>query len=125
MILTGAILLGLLAAWLAIAGVEAFRLGIGFRQALLYVPFKLVYRIDDRGIRDAAQGRGAGHLRRSAHQSQLDPALMLSLLPEQTLHILDEYSANVGLAGAVARACPHHRLQRRARVRQPRGWCAC
>ena len=27
------------------------------------------------------------------HQSRIDPALMLSLLPEQTLHILDEASA--------------------------------
>ena len=33
MILSGAILLGLLAAWLALAAFEVFRLGIGFRQA--------------------------------------------------------------------------------------------
>ena len=30
------------------------------------------------------------------HQSRLDPALMLALLPEQTLHILDEHSARTG-----------------------------
>ena len=63
MILLGAILLGLLAVWLALAMVETFRLGIGFRQAFLYVPLKLVYRIGDSQIRAASQGRRAGHLR--------------------------------------------------------------
>ena len=57
MILTGAILLGILALWLTAAAVESFRLKTGFRQALLYVPLKLVYRIDDRAIRDAGAVR--------------------------------------------------------------------
>ena len=57
MILTGAIIAGLIAAYAAIAGIEAYRLGIAFRQALLYAPFKLVWRIDDRGIRLARKPR--------------------------------------------------------------------
>src|SRR5688572_30362454 len=92
MILLGSILLGLLAIWLALATVETFRLGIAFRQAFLYVPFKLVYRIGDSGIKDAAKTQ-APVIYAIWHQSRLDPALMLSLLPEQTLHILDEESA--------------------------------
>jgi len=92
MILSGAILLGLLAAWLALGAIEAFRLGVGFRQAFLYVPLKLVYRIGDSRIRTAGKAN-APVIYAVWHQSKLDPALMLSLLPEQTLHILDETSA--------------------------------
>jgi acyl-[acyl-carrier-protein]-phospholipid O-acyltransferase/long-chain-fatty-acid--[acyl-carrier-protein] ligase len=93
MILLGSTLLGLLAIWLALATIETFRLGIGFRQAFLYVPFKLAYRVGDSGIKDAAKTQ-APVIYAIWHQSRLDPALMLSLLPEQTLHILDEESAN-------------------------------
>ncbi len=92
MILSGAILLGLLAAWLALAAFEVFRLGIGFRQAVLYVPLKLIYRIGDSQMKPAAKA-DAPVIYAIWHQSRLDPALMLSLLPEQTLHILDEASA--------------------------------
>ena len=92
MILLGAILLGLLAVWLALAMVETFRLGIGLRQAFLYVPLKLVYRIGDAQIRAVAKA-DAPVIYAIWHQSRLDPALMLSLLPEQTLHILDEEAA--------------------------------
>ncbi len=92
MILSGSILLGLLAAWLALAAFEAFRLGSGFRQAFLYVPLKLFWRIGDAPIR-AASKADAPVIYAIWHQSKLDPALMLSLLPEQTLHILDEESA--------------------------------
>ena len=92
MILLGSILLGLLAMWLALAMVETFRLGIGLRQAFLYVPLKLVYRIGDSPIR-AASKADPPVIYAIWHQSRLDPALMLSLLPEQTLHILDEESA--------------------------------
>ncbi len=92
MILTGALLLGLIAAWCLIAGIESFRLKTSFRQALLYVPFKLAYRVRDSGIRDANRVQ-APVIYVVWHQSRVDPALMLSLLPEQTLHILDEDSA--------------------------------
>ncbi|MCX7305124.1 MAG: AMP-binding protein [Hyphomicrobiales bacterium] len=92
MILSGAILLGLFALWLAFAVVQSYRLGIGLRQAFLYAPLKLAYRIDDCGIRAAARV-DAPVIYAVWHQSKLDPALMLSLLPEQTLHILDEGAA--------------------------------
>lgn len=93
MILSGAILLGLFAFWGAAALALAFTLGISFRQAFLYVPFKLAYRIDDSRMAAAAKA-DAPVIYVVWHQSRLDPALMLSLLPEQTLHILDERSAS-------------------------------
>lgn len=92
MILTGAFLLCLAAAWMAVAFYAKARLGLELRQALLYVPFKLLYSIDDRAIRDLRRTQ-APVVYAVVHQSRLDPALMLALLPDQTLHILDEYSA--------------------------------
>jgi len=92
MILSGAILLGLFAIWLAVATALSYRLGIGIRQAFLYVPLKLVYRIGDVQIAAAAKV-DAPVIYAVWHQSKLDPALMLSLLPEQTLHILGEDAA--------------------------------
>ena len=92
MILSGTILLGLFAIWLAVATALAYRLGVGIRQAFLYVPLKLVYRIGDAQIAAAAKV-DAPVIYAVWHQSKLDPALMLSLLPEQTLHILDEEAA--------------------------------
>ncbi|MBL8579339.1 MAG: AMP-binding protein [Mesorhizobium sp.] len=92
MILSGAILLGLLALWILAAWVLAYRLGIGVRQAFLYAPLKLLYRISDTRMAAAAKA-DAPVIYAISHQSKLDPAVMLSLLPEQTLHILDEDSA--------------------------------
>jgi acyl-[acyl-carrier-protein]-phospholipid O-acyltransferase/long-chain-fatty-acid--[acyl-carrier-protein] ligase len=92
MILTLALLAGLVAAWLLIGVVEKFRLGLRFIQALLYVPFKLAYRIADGRIR-IARNAATPVIYVISHQSRLEPALMLSLLPEDTLHILDEASA--------------------------------
>ena len=92
MILTGALLVGVVVAWTLIAAIESYRLGTGFRQALLYTPLKLVWSIDDAGIKQARDA-DAPVIYVVTHQSRLDPALMLALLPEQTLHILDEYSA--------------------------------
>ena len=48
---------------------------------------------DDRGILTASQA-SAPVIYVVAHQSKIDPAMMLALLPENTLHILDDYSAN-------------------------------
>ncbi|RVA03345.1 2-acyl-glycerophospho-ethanolamine acyltransferase, partial [Mesorhizobium sp. M7A.F.Ca.CA.002.05.1.1] len=92
MVLTLALLAGLVLAWLLIGVVEIFRLGLRFTQALLYVPFKLAYRIADSRIRIARQAQ-APVIYVISHQSRFEPALMLSLLPEDTLHILDEASA--------------------------------
>ena len=92
MILTLALLAGLFAAWLLIGVVEKFRLGLRFTQALLYVPFKLAYRIADDRIRIARKA-SVPVIYVISHQSRFEPALMLSLLPEDTLHILDDASA--------------------------------
>lgn len=92
MILSGTILLGLLALWALAAGALAFRFGIGLRQAFLYAPLKLFYRIGDSQAVTAIKA-DTPVIYVVWHQSKLDPAIMLSLLPEQTLHILDEGSA--------------------------------
>ncbi|PBC03033.1 AMP-binding protein [Mesorhizobium sp. WSM3860] len=92
MILTLALLAGLVFAWLLIGLIERFRLDLRFTQALLYVPFKLAYRIADDRIRIARNAR-TPVIYVVSHQSRIEPALMLSLLPDDTLHILDEASA--------------------------------
>ena len=55
MILTGTILVALLAVVLLAVYSQAWRFGLGFGQALLYLPLKLAYRISDRRIRIARQ----------------------------------------------------------------------
>ncbi|TIO72192.1 MAG: 2-acyl-glycerophospho-ethanolamine acyltransferase [Mesorhizobium sp.] len=92
MILTLALLAGLVFAWLLIGLIERLRLDLRFTQALLYVPFKLAYRIADERIRIARNAR-TPVIYVVSHQSRIEPALMLSLLPDDTLHILDEASA--------------------------------
>jgi acyl-[acyl-carrier-protein]-phospholipid O-acyltransferase / long-chain-fatty-acid--[acyl-carrier-protein] ligase len=92
MILTGIVAGTIVAAYLAIALLQMYRLGLSLRQALLYVPLKLAYRIDDRSMR-MARGAEEPVIYVVTHQSRIDPALMLSLLPDDTLHILDEESA--------------------------------
>ncbi|KUM23916.1 2-acyl-glycerophospho-ethanolamine acyltransferase [Mesorhizobium loti] len=92
MMLTLALLAGLVFAWLLIGVIETFRLDLRFTQALLYVPFKLAYRVADNRIRIARNAR-TPVIYVVSHQSRIEPALMLSLLPDDTLHILDEASA--------------------------------
>ncbi len=92
MILTLALLAGLAGAWIAIGLFEKFRLGLNLAQAMLYVPFKLAYRVSDDRMK-VARAADAPVIYAITHRSRLDPALMLSLLPEDTLHILDERSA--------------------------------
>lgn len=93
--LAGYILLALVGIVLALAAALKVRLGLSYRQALAYLPFKLIYRIRERGFGDA-QKASAPVIYVVSHQSRLDPALMLSLLPRDTLHILDEASARSG-----------------------------
>ncbi len=90
-----AVLLGLAVAPIALPRAEQVRLGLGFRQALLYLPFRIGYRIAAKGI-PAARKTPAPVIYVVVHQSRIDPALMLSLLPENTLHILDPVSARAG-----------------------------
>lgn len=93
--LAGYILLAFVAVVLALAAVLKVRLGLRYRQALAYLPFKFIYRIQDRDIREASNAP-APVIYVICHQSRLDPALMLALLPPDTLHILDEASARSG-----------------------------
>lgn len=96
------------------------------RQALFYLPLKLLYRVDDRAIAEA-QNASAPVIYVVTHQSRLDPALMLSLLPSDTLHILDAQSAETGwlepwreLARTIAFNTEHLFISRRL-VRHLRG----
>lgn len=126
MILTGAILLAVVAAWTALAVLAGWRLGIDFRQALLYVPLRLAYRVRDRHVRDL-RAAPAPVIYAIWHQSRIDPALMLSLLPPETLHILDPVSARAAwlepwreLARSIAFNAEHIFVSRRL-VRHLRG----
>jgi acyl-[acyl-carrier-protein]-phospholipid O-acyltransferase/long-chain-fatty-acid--[acyl-carrier-protein] ligase len=92
MIQTVAVLFGAILIWLAAALYIVARLGLSFRQAILYVPLKIAYRIDDSLLR-AVRKAESPVIYVVLHQSRLDPALMLSLLPPETLHILDSESA--------------------------------
>jgi acyl-[acyl-carrier-protein]-phospholipid O-acyltransferase/long-chain-fatty-acid--[acyl-carrier-protein] ligase len=92
MILTGIILLALVAAYLAGAAWISAGRKINFHQALLYLPLKLLYRIDDHRAQLVTDAP-APVIYVITHRSRVDPALMLALLPSNTLHILDETSA--------------------------------
>ena len=79
MILTGALIVLLVATYGA-AVIHAMAVtGLSRGQALLYAPLKLLYRIDDKPIRDARSAK-APVIYVVTHQSRLDPALMLALL---------------------------------------------
>ena len=92
MILTAVAVGTLASAYLLLALVAMLRLGLSVRQALLYVPLRVAFSIDDRAMA-AARAESAPLIYVVVHQSRLDPALMLALLPDDTLHILDEDSA--------------------------------
>ena len=80
-----------LALWL-LAALYVMRLGISLHQAMLYVPLKVLFRVRDRPIL-VARAAQPPVIYAVWHQSRLEPALMLALLPADTLHILDEDSA--------------------------------
>lgn len=82
----------LLALWLAMAAYCRLRLGINMHQALLYAPLKALFRIDDRAV-PQAHAAEFPVIYAVWHQSRLEPALMLALLPDNTLHILDDASS--------------------------------
>jgi acyl-[acyl-carrier-protein]-phospholipid O-acyltransferase/long-chain-fatty-acid--[acyl-carrier-protein] ligase len=92
MILTGTIIAACVAVYVVAALAQVYRLGLTFAQAVLYLPLKAAFRISDGPIRIARQS-DAPVIYAISHQSRLDPALMLALLPADTLHILDEGSA--------------------------------
>lgn len=78
-------------AWAAGALVLAAVRRISFQQAILLLPIAILHRV---GVRSGSHLRSEPPtLYAVLHQSRLDPALMLSLLPSDTLHILDGASA--------------------------------
>lgn len=78
-------------AWAAGAALLAGARRISFPQAFLLLPIALAHRM---GVRSNGNLRGEPPTVYAVlHQSQLDPALMLSLLPPDTLHILDGASS--------------------------------
>ena len=79
------------AAWIVAAAIFASARKLSFHQAFLHMPLKLLHRVEDRPLRHARTDPPVIYA--VLHQSRLDPALMLSLLPSDTLHILDEDSA--------------------------------
>lgn len=78
--------------WALTAAYAGWRLGLAPQQAILYAPLKLVRRIDDGSV-EVARSAEAPVIYAVSHSSLLDPTLMLSLLPGDTLHILDETAA--------------------------------
>lgn len=103
----------MLLAYLGAALAQTYRLGISVRQAIHYLPLKLAWRISDQRMRNARKA-GSPVIYAISHQSGLDPALMLCLLPDDTLHILDEASAKSGWLEpyrALARTIPFNASQ--------------
>ena len=84
---------GLLCLWAAAAGYLSVTRRIAFRQALLYALLKIAFLI--RGDRLPASAKGRGTIYVVSHRTRVDPALMLCLLPSETLHILDRDTATV------------------------------
>lgn len=78
--------------WTAVAYWRMSAFKLTFQQAMLYTPLKVIFGINDEEIETARKSRPPV-IYAIWHSSRLEPALMLSLLPEGTLHILDTDSA--------------------------------
>jgi acyl-[acyl-carrier-protein]-phospholipid O-acyltransferase / long-chain-fatty-acid--[acyl-carrier-protein] ligase len=91
MIWTGAAIAAFVGLWLAYAGFLAHGRRIDLRQAILYAPLKLLFLVRDDRLPESDPDRGTLYV--VSHRSRLDPAFMLTLLPSDTLHILDHEAA--------------------------------
>ncbi|MEO3998668.1 AMP-binding protein [Mesorhizobium sp. CAU 1732] len=91
MILAGMIIAGVLVAWLGFAAWLAYAQELSFRHAFFHAPLAAIWRVDASALRNASAVRSVIYV--VSHQSRLDPALMLGLLPTDTLHLLDNRSA--------------------------------
>ncbi|WEX07642.1 2-acyl-glycerophospho-ethanolamine acyltransferase [Chelativorans sp. AA-79] len=92
MLMALALLCAIIALWFAVGIYSVLRLGISLQQGMLYAPFKAFFRIEDRRLRNARAAQPPV-IYAVWHRSRIEPALMLCLLPPDTLHILDEASA--------------------------------
>lgn len=77
--------------WLALACMAAIRNDIGFGQAALFAPLYGLFGVDTRQLRETARPKGTVYV--IGRRSRLDPAVMLCLLPPDTLHVLDDDAA--------------------------------
>lgn len=126
--MTTALALGgaVLALWLAVALYCRLRLDIGLHQAFLYAPLKVLFRVGDRETGKARIAKPPV-IYAIWHRSRIEPALMLALLPADTLHILDQDSAGAWWLDpwrALARSVvfnAHHVFVSRRLVRRLRG----
>ncbi|MCT7375955.1 2-acyl-glycerophospho-ethanolamine acyltransferase [Chelativorans salis] len=121
-----ALIIAILALWLVAAIYCRIRLGLSLHQAMLYAPLKFFFRIGDGAI-VTAHAAEPPVIYAVWHRSRLEPALMLAILPNDTLHILDEASANAwwldpwrALARTIAFNARHIFVSRRL-VRRLRG----
>jgi acyl-[acyl-carrier-protein]-phospholipid O-acyltransferase/long-chain-fatty-acid--[acyl-carrier-protein] ligase len=97
MIWAGAGIAAILGLWLVFAGYLSNRHRVSFRQGMLYAPLKLFLRIVDDELPAIDRQRGTIYV--VSHRSRLDPAVTLSLLPSDTLHILDHDTASAWWMG--------------------------
>lgn len=79
------------ALWLAGTVYGVMRYGLGLRHAFLFAPLRMIFRVDAKALRETRTQPGTLYV--VGHQSRLEPAIMLSLLPESTLHVLDDHAA--------------------------------
>ena len=91
LIAAATLLLVIVVPWLITAFWLSSTRGLSLHQTFLHVPLKALWRIEDHSALHAVSKPPVVYA--ILHQSQLDPVLMLSLLPPDTLHILDERSA--------------------------------
>lgn len=91
MYLALAVIVLIAAAWIVSAAMFASARKLSFHQAFLHMPIRVLHRIEDDALSHARADPPVIYA--VLHQSRLDPALMLSLLPADTLHILDQASA--------------------------------
>jgi acyl-[acyl-carrier-protein]-phospholipid O-acyltransferase / long-chain-fatty-acid--[acyl-carrier-protein] ligase len=93
------------AVWLAFAAYLSFTCGLSLRQGLLHAPLKTLFSVSDRSLVAVRDTRRVIYV--VSHEGRLDPALMLGLLPEDTLHILDAHSAKAWWLEPWRRLSPH------------------
>ncbi|MGB7431019.1 MAG: AMP-binding protein [Ahrensia sp.] len=115
-----------LAAFFALVVLVKIRHDISWRQAVHYAPLKIIYRIDAHRLIGTAKTRGPV-IYAISEQSKLDAAVLLALLPNDTLHVLDPPSAKTWLVDtyrALARSVvfdKDHMIRNRRLVRHLKG----
>jgi acyl-[acyl-carrier-protein]-phospholipid O-acyltransferase / long-chain-fatty-acid--[acyl-carrier-protein] ligase len=119
------ILAGLAAVWFAGAIWSCIRDGISLRHALPLAPIKLLHRLDTTALRPVRTDTATLYV--VGHQSRLEPAIMLAMLPDSALHVLDDHAATsiwmepFRALGRTIRFNPEHIFFSRRLIRMLRG----